>query len=88
MVHQGLFAKDESAKFVAQPLDLFRLAGRAKAFGQLKECFLFLPGGFDALLDEFHQDTVVAEGALFRYGVNLFGDFWWQGYASPDLACT
>jgi hypothetical protein len=38
---QKLFAKDEAAQLVAQLLDLLRIAGFAKVFGQLKKaCFL------------------------------------------------
>jgi hypothetical protein len=88
MVHQALFAKDETAQLVSEFLDLLRIAGCAEAFGQLKECFFFLPGGFDALLDEFHKYAVVAEGALPGYIVDLLCDSWGQGDASADVRCT
>src|ERR1700728_852718 len=85
MVHLKSFAKDKAAQFVAQLLDLLRVASCAKAFSELKECFLFFLSGFDTLFDKFHQHTVVAEGALFGDSFDLFGDSWGQGYATTDL---
>jgi hypothetical protein len=77
MVHQtSSFAKDETAQLVAQLLDLRRITSSAKAFGELKEILLFLLGGFDALLDEVHQDAVIAESALLCDGLDLFSDSW------------
>jgi hypothetical protein len=43
-----LFAKDETTQFVAQLLNLPRVAGCAETLGQPKECLLFLLGGLDA----------------------------------------
>jgi len=84
-VNAELFAKYEASQLIAQLLDLLGIAGGAEAFGQLKKCLLFLLLGFDSLLDEFHQHTVIAEGALFGQVLDLSGDLGWQGYASPDL---
>ena len=41
------------------------VARSAKAFGQFEECLLFLFPRFDAQLNEFHQDTVIAQRWLF-----------------------
>jgi hypothetical protein len=60
-------AKDETAQFVAQLLDLLGIAGCAEAFGQLKECLLFLLSGLDALLDQFYEEAVVTGRALFDH---------------------
>src|ERR1700691_4851961 len=79
------FAKNEAAQLVAQLLDLLRITGCAETFGQLKECLFFLPGGLDAVFDEFDQHTVVAESALLCHGLDLLCDSWGQGNASPDL---
>jgi hypothetical protein len=84
-VNSELFAKYEASQLIAQLLDLVGIAGGAKAFGQLKKCLLFLLLGFDSLFDEFHQHTVIAEGALFGQVLDLSGDLGWQGYASPDV---
>jgi hypothetical protein len=34
---------------------------------------------------QFHQDPVIAEIAFPCQGLNLFGDFGWEGNASPAL---
>src|ERR1700680_4113150 len=81
----ALLTKDEPSQLIAQLLDLFRIIGRAEAFGQLEECLFFLLAGLDSLLDKFHQDAVIAEIAFPSQGFNLFRDFGRQGYASPDI---
>src|SRR5712692_2797964 len=88
IIHQALFTKDEAPQLVAQLLYLLRITGRAEAFSELKKCLLFLLLGFDSLLDEFHQNTVVAESALLGHSLDLFSDFCRQGYASPDMFCA
>ena len=63
----ALFPKDEAAQLVPQVLDLLRVTGGAEPFGQIEK-FPFLPlAGLDALLDQFHQNTVIAETPLLRY---------------------
>jgi hypothetical protein len=70
-----LFAKNEAAEGIPKLLHLIGVTGHAKAIGQLKKLFLFLLLGFDSPLDEFHEDTVIAEIALPGYRFNLFRDF-------------
>ena len=41
--------------------------------------------GFDAVLDEFDEDAVVAEATALGEGVNLAGDLSWEGNAAADL---
>src|SRR3981081_3919396 len=68
----ALLTKDEPSQLIAQLLDMFRIIGRAEAFGQLEECLFFLLAGLDSLLDKFHQDAVIAEIAFPGQGFNLF----------------
>jgi hypothetical protein len=79
------FAKDEASQLIAQLLDLLRIGGGPEAFRQMEECFLFFLLGLDALLDEFHQNAIVAESALPGQGLDLSGDLGRQGYTSPDM---
>jgi len=85
VTHLVLLAKDETTQLVAQLLDLFRIIGGAEAFGQLKERLLLLLSRFDSLLDQFDQDSVIAEIALLRQGLNLPGDLGRQSHASPHV---
>ena len=83
-----LFAKDEPSQLVAQLFDLPGFAGITEAIGQLEKGLLFLPSGFDALFDEFHQNAIIAKGPPLCEGLDLFSDFGGQSYAAANLSCA
>src|SRR5271166_2825129 len=62
----ALFTEHEAPQLIAQLLHFFRIARLAKAFRQLEKGLLLFLLCADSLLDELHQDPVVAEAALLR----------------------
>jgi hypothetical protein len=67
-------------------LDLLRVTSGAEPFGQIEK-FPFLPlAGLDALLDQFHQNTVIAETPLLRYRPHLPGNVGRQRHASTHVS--
>jgi hypothetical protein len=68
-----LFAKNHTAQFVAQSFRLFGIAGGAKTFGKVVKRLLLLLPRFDAQLDEFYQDAVVAQTLVLGYTIHLPG---------------
>jgi hypothetical protein len=82
----ALLPKDEAAQRVPQVLDLLRVTGGTEPFGQIEK-FPFLPSaGLDALLDQFHQNTVIAETPLLRYRPHLPGNVGRQRHASTHVS--
>jgi hypothetical protein len=81
---EALFSEDETPELIAQFLDFLRIFRRSEAFGQFEEGLFLLLTSLDALLDEFHQDAVIAKTTLFRNGGDLPVDFWRQRDASTN----
>ena len=83
----ALFTEHEASQLIAQLLRFFGITRFPEAFRQLKKGLLLFLARLDSLLDQLHQDTVIAEAALLRHGFHLLRDFSRQGYASPHLLC-
>src|SRR5271157_474631 len=62
-----LFTEHEAPQLVAQLLHIIGVDRLAKALRQIEEGLLLFPARLDSLLDELHQDTVIAEAALLRH---------------------
>jgi hypothetical protein len=73
--YTALFTESQTAQLVAQSLRLFGIARGAKTFGKVEECLLFLFPCFDAQLNEFHQDTVIAQTLALCHTIYLFGNW-------------
>ncbi len=83
----ALFTENQAAQLVAQPLRLFGIARGAKAFGKVEKCLLSLFPRFDAQLNEFHQDTVIAQTLALGHTIYLFGNWSGEGHAPSDMFC-
>ena len=70
---------------VAQLLSFFGIICVSEAFGQLEERLLFLFPRFDAQLDEFEQNAVVAEALALGETVYLFGNGSGERHAPSDM---
>jgi hypothetical protein len=66
--------ENQTAQLVAQPLRLIGIVGVAKTFGKFKERLLFLFTRFDPQLNEFDQDSVIAEALALGETVDLLGN--------------
>jgi hypothetical protein len=82
-----LLTENQAAQLVAKALRLFGIARCAKALGKLEKRLLFLFPGFDAELNELHQNTVVTQALAFCHALYLFGDGSGERYAPPDVFC-
>ena len=60
----ALFTEHEAPQLVAQLLHFFGSTRLAKAFRQIEKGFLLFLARMDSLLDELHQDPVIAEAPL------------------------
>ena len=56
-----------------------------KAVRQFKERLLFLLAGFNAQLNEFDQNAVIAQTPAIRNPFNLLGHGRRKGHTAPDL---
>jgi hypothetical protein len=81
----ALLTENESSKRIPQFFDFCGIFRRAKAPGHFEKSLLLLLLGFDAVLNKFHQDTVVAKAAALGEPINLSGDLHWKTYAAADM---
>jgi len=81
----ALFTEDEAAELVAEALDLLGIAGRAEFFGELKECLFLLLPCFDAFLDQFNENAVIAKPAVLGDTIDLPRDRGGKGKTSTDM---
>jgi hypothetical protein len=81
---EAVLAENHATQFVAHKLGLLGVACRAEALSQLEEGLLPLFLRFQAKLDEFHQNAVVAEASAFGDALDLFRDLRGKRYAAPN----
>jgi hypothetical protein len=70
---------------VAQLLSFLGIICVSEAFGQLEERLLFLFPRFDAQLDEFEQNAIIAEALAFGETIYLFGNGCGERHAPSDM---
>ena len=54
----ALPTKDQSAKFLAEALDFFRIVRCTKALRKVEKCFFFLFLRFNTFLNQFNQHAI------------------------------
>src|SRR5579872_702375 len=84
-IDQHLFAEHKAAQLISELLNLFRITGGAKPFGQLEECFFFVLLGLNTLLDELDEHAIIAESALSSQAFDLLRNLRRESYTSPDI---
>ncbi len=67
--------EDEAPKLVSKAFHIFRIACGTKAIREIEEGSLLLLAGFEALFDELHEHTVIAQAAPLCGGINFFRHF-------------
>jgi hypothetical protein len=73
---------------VAHLLYLLRISRSAEALCQIEEGLFSLFLRFQAKLDQFHENTVVAKAALLGDPLDLFSDLSGKRYTSSNLFCV